>query len=623
MAWRGEKIRFWVPVVLLGLCLAGLVTRLTMLHTGFIGVEKEKEPTYKLTLNPIALRGGIYDYLSIAAPPDKRHAYALTKVVWEYGLDPKAGNEDPNHPGQKIKPEVRSANVSNLTEALNLPYRKVVDAYAEYGLHERQYVLLATNEDESVHARLSKIHGLNVSEKIVRVYPQGRDLSQVVGFIGFPTNTITEPIGIAGIEQRYERFLKGTPGRVTGKKDAHGRELRILRESTAEPRPGNDVYLTVDHNIQHEVERILLEGRLRHQAERVWAIVMDVKTGGVLAMATMPDFDPGSFAKFPLEQRKNFAIAQVYEPGSVMKTITACAAINDGLVGPNTVKSTDRNDTRYYKLPTDSHRMDDTMTVREALVHSCNVIFGKIGYDLGPRRLRSYMENFGFGKKTGIELPGEQKGILPQLKDWDKLKQSRAPIGQGVAVTAIQLASAYACIANDGELLKPYIVDRIVQHGKSPTDESAIIYKHERQVVGHPIRPDTARKVREMMLGVAKKGGTARRAAVPGYTVAGKTGTAQIARLKAEGGGYYDDRFHASFIGMVPASRPRVVILVTYCRPFTCRRRDTAEARGLEVNNHQGGVCAGLTFKEIADYVLRYLAVEPDVPEDVPEDEDT
>ena len=609
MAWRSEKIRFWIPVVLLIACLVGLAARLSLLHLGYVVIKKA--PTYTLTQNSIAVRGSIYS--STGVP------YARTKVIWEYAVDPKAGNEDPNHPGRKVDPAVRWANITNLATSLNLPQVKVMDAYAEYARRGRRFVPLTTNEDEVVHAQLSKIHELCVSERIVRVYPQGRNLSQVIGFVSRdPTNAV----GAVGIEQRYERHLKGSPGRVTGRKDAHGRELRILRESTAEPCPGNDIYLTVDHNIQHEVERILQEGRLRHQAERVWAIVLDVKTGGVLAMATMPDYDPGNFSSFTNTLYKNYAVAQVYDPGSVMKTITACAAINEGMVGPNTVMSTDRSDPRYYRLPTDSHKMDDFMTVRDALVHSCNVIYGKLGYDLGPRRLRSYMTEFGFGQKTGIELPGEEKGLLPPLPKWDKLKQSRAPIGQGVQVTALQMAAAYACIANDGELLRPYIVERIVEHDKSPADESAIVFQHERQVVGHPIRPETARQVREMMLGVAKKGGTARRAAVAGYTVAGKTGTAQIARPKDLGGGYYDDRFNASFIGIVPASKPRVVILVTYHKPVACRRRDTSEARGIPLYNHQGGVCAAPTFSEIAAYVLRYLAVEPDVPDEVPEDDD-
>ena len=613
MAWRGEKIRFWFPVAVLGICLVGVASRLTMLHLG--GGEIEKEPTYKLIRNTLALRGSVYS--STGVP------YARTKVVWEYAVDPKAGNEDPNHHGRKVKPEVRWANITNLAESLNLPQAKVMDAYAEYARRGRRYVFLTTNEDETVHTRLSNIHELSVSEKLVRVYPQGMDLSQVVGFIGFPTNTLKVPVGVAGVEQRFEKQLRGSPGRLTGLKNAHGQELRLMREINADARPGNDIYLTVDHNIQHEVERILKEGRLRHQAERVWSIVLEVKTGAVLAMATIPGYDPGRFNDAPFETYRNCAVAQFYDPGSVMKTITACAAINEGIVGPNTVMSTDRKDPRYYRLPTDSHKMDDQMTVRDALVHSCNVIFGKLGCDLGPRRLWTYMSDFGFGHKTGIELPGEENGLLPSWQQWDKLKQSRAPIGQGIQVTSIQLAAAYACIANDGELLQPYIVERIVKHDAPDDDVSAVVYQHERQVLGHPIRPDTARRVRDMMLGVAKKGGTARRAAVPGYTVAGKTGTAQIVRPKTEGGGYYDDRFNASFIGIVPASRPKVVILVTYHKPFTCRRRDTSEARGIPIYNHQGGVCAGPTFSEIAQFVLRYLAVEPDVPDEVPEEDDT
>ena len=578
-----------------------------MLHLGY--VEIEKKPTYTLVRNTVALRGSIFS--STGVP------YARSKVVWEYAVDPKAGNENAVHPNRPVDPAVRWANITNLSESLNLPVEKVMDAYAEYARRKRRYVFLATNEDETVHAKLSRIHELSVSEKIVRVYPQGRDLSQVVGFV---SRDVTNAVGSAGLEQRFERQLRGAPGRMTGVKDAHGRELRILRESYAESRPGNDVYLTIDHNIQHEVERILLEGRLRHQAERVWSIVMDVKTGAVLAMATLPDYDPSNFTSSTAALRKNYAVAQVYDPGSVMKTITACAAINERIVSPDTVMSTDRKDPRYFRLPTDSHKMDDFMTVRNALVHSCNVIYGKLGCDLGPRRLRTYMSEFGFGSKTGIELPGEEKGLLPPWQKWDKLKQSRAPIGQGVSVTAIQLAAAYCCIANDGELLRPYIVERIVQHGTSGDDDvSTVVYQHERQVLGHPIRPETARHVREMMLGVAKKGGTARKAAVAGYTVAGKTGTAQIAR---PGGGYYDDQFNASFIGIVPASKPQVVILVTYHKPFTCRRRDTSEARGVPIYNHQGGVCAGPTFSEIAAFVLRYLAVEPDVPDEVPEEDD-
>ena len=606
MAWRSERLRFWIPVVFLSAGAVGLAVRLTLLHFGF--VKLENTPTYRFTRYPTAPRGGIYSCTGVP--------FACTKTVWDYHVDAKVANEDPRHPGRPVSSAMRWAHMTNLAVSLDIPLVKVMDVYAR---PDKRYIYLATSDDDSVHGRLSGMHELSVSERQVRVYPQGRHLSQVLGFVSRdPTNRV----GGAGIELRYERFLKGMAGRVTGVRNAHGRELRVLRQEdkALESKPGCDVYLTIDHNIQYEVEKILSAGLARHQAERVWAIVLQVKTGAVLAMATLPDYDPDDFPSSTTEQRINRVISESYEPGSVMKTITACAAINERLVGPNSMINTDRKDTRYYRLPGDgSHQWEPFMSVKDALVHSSNIVFGKIGFDLGPQRLWTYMDAFGLGRKTGIELPGEESGILPQWKKWDKVKWSRAPIGQGVAVTAIQLASAYACIGNDGELLKPYIVERIVERDEDGGDSSSVVYRHQRQSLGHPIRSETARIVRSMMLGVAKKGGTAKKAAVPGYTIAGKTGTAQM----QEGRGYSENNFNASFIGIVPASRPEVVILVTYQKPATCRRRDTSEAKGIPLFNHQGGVCAGPTFSEIATFVLRYLAVEPDVPEEVPEDGET
>ena len=252
------------------------------------------------------------------------------------------------------------------------------------------------------------------------------------------------------------------------------------------------------------------------------------------------------------------------------------------------------------------------MSVREALVHSSNIVFGKLGYDLGPHKLWDYMTQFGLGRKSGIKLPGEETGIIPNWQRWDKVKWSRAPIGQGIAVTALQLAAAYAAIGNDGELLRPYLVEKVVDH------DGEEVYRHHREVLGHPITPSVAQKVRDMMTGVAKKGGTAKRAAVPGYTVAGKTGTAQM----KEGRGYSSTNYNASFIGIVPATQPEIVILVTYQKPFYCRSRATSEAEGVPIFNHQGGICAAPTFRDIAQVVLRYLEVPPDIPEDIPEEED-
>ena len=286
-----------------------------------------------------------------------------------------------------------------------------------------------------------------------------------------------------------------------------------------------------------------------------------------------------------------------------MKTITACAVLNERLVGPDTLMDTRRDDPRYYKLPGDgSHVWPPMMSVRDALVHSSNIVFGKLGVNLGPVRLHKYMKAFGLGARTEIDLPGEERGILPEPSKWDKASQSRAPIGQFVAVTAIQLASAYCAIANDGELLRPYVVEKVVE------PDGTVRYAHAREVVSRPISVSTARKVRQMMEGVAKKGGTARRAAVRGYSVAGKTGTAQM----KEGRGYSQRNYNASFIGIIPAGRPEVVLLVTYQKPAYHKPR---------AYNHQGGMCAAPTFSRIATFAMRYLGVEPDRPEEILENE--
>jgi cell division protein FtsI/penicillin-binding protein 2 len=283
-----------------------------------------------------------------------------------------------------------------------------------------------------------------------------------------------------------------------------------------------------------------------------------------------------------------------------MKVITAAAAIDSGLVTAETLYRTHRNDERYFRLPGDgSHVWDDYMTVRDAIVHSSNIVIGKLGCDLGPERLWKYMRMFGFGGKTGIELPGEQYGILHHWKKWDKATWSRAPIGQGVSVTAIQLASAYQAIANDGVRMKPYIVSRVED---AAGDE---LYRHQPRELGRCVSAATARTMRKMMMDVATRQGTARRAAIRGYSIAGKTGTAQ----KSVGRTYAEGLYRATFCGIVPAMDPRIVVLVTL--DFDAKTR-----------YHQGGNSAGPVFKRIATMALRYLMVPPDRPDELEESED-
>lgn len=609
MSGTSEKIRFCLPAALLTLAAIGIGVRLVLLHLSLV-TGRTKQPNYAFTRNSQGCRGSIYCM-------NGNEVLAQTKTVWDYHVDAQAATIDPMNPKQPISVTARREKMQTIADVLQIPLLRVMDAYATRDPKNpkkmARYVKLATSDDDGIHAVLSdpkrRFNELSITERQVRVYPQGRRLSHIVGFVSRdPTNRV----GVAGIELRYERWLKGTPGTVRGTRLATGGEARVRREIDVDARSGNDVYLTIDPNIQYEVERALAAGVASNKAERAWAIVLSVRTGAVLALANLPDYDPNEYNKSPDSARFNGAISENYEPGSVMKTITACAVLNERIAGPDTMISTARNDPNYYRLPGDgTHKWEERMSVKDALVHSSNIVYGKLGVDLGPKRLWSYMTAFGLGRRTGIELPGEETGIIPNWNAWDKVKWSRAPIGQGVAVTAIQLASAYAAIGNDGELLRPYLVQKVVD------PDGAVLYENNgREVMGHPIRPDTARKVREMMLGVAKKGGTARRAAVMGYSVAGKTGTAQM----RDGKGYSQTAYNASFVGIVPASRPEIVILVTYQKPAYCRSFKLSQETGIPLYNHQGGICAAPTFSRIASTVLRYMAVEPDIPEEIDPD---
>jgi len=580
---RGENWRFWLPVVLLLLFAGYSAQKLVRAHVD----PDVADLDYTFTRDLPGCRGSIYDAFG--------KSYPLVKSVpiWEYRMDPVAlTNRIVRRKGEE--PRTRGQIADTIAAALGLDRIKVRKMALDTS---KRYQFLAISSDPEAHDILCDSHrvaGLRIEDTQVRQYLHGRLLSHVLGSVN-AANT-----GSAGIELRYNRDLTGVPGKIRGMKDAHGHEIYDRRIETIAPLPGADIYLTVDHNIQYEAESALKWGMEEYGAASGWCIVMNPATGAILAMASRPDFDPLAFGRASDAAKVNRATNFTYEPGSVMKVITVAGAIDMGLVSPGKKYSTNRNDERYYKLPGDgSHVWEPTMTVGDAVVHSSNIVVGKIGSDMGPKNLWTYMTRFGFGAKTGIELPGEEIGILPPWQKWDKVKWSRAPIGQGVSVTAIQLCSAYQAIANDGLRMRPYIVEKIVDH------HGEEVYRHTPTPAGRPIKATTAREMRRIMLGVASPAGTARRAAIRGYSVAGKTGTAQ----KVVNGHYSDSLFRATFCGMVPATEPKLVILVTL---------DFDEKRKF----HQGGNSSGPVFKRIAIGALRYLMIPPDKPEELTEFDD-
>ena len=612
MAFVSEKNRFWAIAGVLLAVAACVGYRLVMVHLKLVDINV-RNPRYWFTREVRGLRGGIY------SDTCGRQPFACSLPIWEYHVDPQSVNLKLKHKDGTY--HSREAEVQTVAKAMGMDVDKVRDIY--WRVNSR-YVPLGSTDKDDVHKIMSdkkKVTGVAIDERQVRRYPQGTMLSHVIGCTSLNHKT-GNPIGERGLELQYEEYLKGKSGQIQGMRDARGREIRDRRVTDVDPTPGANLYLTIDHNVQYAVEKALYEGFTNCQAKAGWAIVLDVHKGSILAMATCPTFNPAKssdLANFRWNEAKkryeflhyNRCISENHEPGSVMKTITACAVLNEKMVGADTLVNTDRNEPDFYRLPGDgSHKWPQFMSVREALVHSSNIVYGKLGYRLGPRRLWEYFKAFGFGRKTGIDLPDEQKGIVPEWTKWGKADWSRAAIGQYLAVTPIQMAMAYGAVANGGKLMKPYVVDRVV------AADGTVLFRNEPVVVGQPITSDTARRVREMMLGVARPGGTARRAAVKGYSIAGKTGTAQM----KEGKGYSKMNYNASFVGILPAMNPSIVILVTYQQPEHCISYKYHEQTGLPLYNHQGGVCAAPVFKRIATVVSRYLGIEPDKPEELIEE---
>ena len=529
-----------------------------------------------------ARRGSIYDATG----------YPLVKSVpiWEYHLDPVAlTNRVVRRKGEPPRPP--AAIVKTVSSALGLNFRETLAKSANY---KNRYQFLARSTDSEAHRIIADsrlVAGVAISDKQERQYLHGTLMSHVLGSIN------AEEEASAGLELKYDRFLTGVPGRIQGMKDANGRELYDKRKISIDPIAGADIHLTLDHNLQYEAENQLKAGIEEFGAAAGWAIVMNATNGAVLAMASYPDFDPSAYGKTTDAQKLNRCVGYTYEPGSVMKVITVASAINEKFVRPDSLYNTKRDDPAYYRLPGDgSHVWEPFMSVADAVVHSSNIVVGKLGYDFGQERLYNYMRAFGFGAKTGIELPGEEVGILRDWRKWDKATWSRAPIGQAVAVTPIQLISAYQAIANDGLRMRPHLIDRIV--GSNGEE----IYRHLDEPLGRPISAETARTMREVMKPVASAQGTARRAAIKGYSVAGKTGTAQK-KLPGQRG-YALGLYIASFCGIVPADDPAIVVLVSL---------DFDEHRTF----HQGGNSSAVVFRKLATEALKYLMVPSDKPEEI------
>ena len=444
----------------------------------------------------------------------------------------------------------------------------------------RGFVYVARKADPALAAKLARkgLPGLGFYPEERRFYPQLNLASQVIGYAGVDNH------GLAGLELSLDRQLAGRPGRERIVKDASGQAIDTV-VSQAE-RDGQDVYTTLDHTIQANAQAVLRDTVLRWHARSATAIVLDPATGAVRAMAVAPGFDANKYPEVWRALQRNRAVTDTYEPGSTFKLVTVAGVLSDRIVSPSTrfvlpyeIQVADR------KIHDAEPRGTETLSVSQILSRSSNVGAITLAQRLTQHRLVQWIQRFGFGHLTGIDFPGESPGIVLPENDWSGSSIGNIPIGQGIAVTPIQMAAAYASIANRGMWTQPHLVDHV---GSGRTMRPA---RHR------VVSPWVASQLMAMLKNVVAEG-TGTLAAVPGYQVAGKTGTA--AKPDPQGG-YSDTRYVASFVGVVPASRPRLVILVSVDEP-----------KGAI----WGGVVAAPAFAEIAKFDLQYLdgGVPPDAP---------
>lgn len=480
---------------------------------------------------------------------------------------------------RKISEPVKASN--DLASALNIDRRKLLDRLSSN--RKFMWIKRKISEDESKKVEALGMDGIYMMRENNRFYPGKALASTILGAVGFDS----EPLG--GIELYYSDSLssQSKPGKF--RRDARGH--LYLSPSDDAAYPIANVELTIDRTIQFLAEKELEAGVRRANAKGGSAVVVDVNSGAMLAMANYPSFDPNEYASYPLSNWRNRAMVDPYEPGSTFKVIVISAALDRGVVN-----SEDIFDCENGKVQVADHIIGDAhphgkLSVADIVKVSSNIGAYKVSKRLSRQELYDGIRAFGFGSKSSIDLPGESVGIVSAPGSWSELQQATIAFGQGIAATPLQMAMAMASIANGGSLLKPYVVKRIV-------DENGMELSAGRtEVAGYPIKPATAALMRRLLKSVVERGGTGTLAASLEYQMAGKTGTAQKADPVT--GGYAKGKYYASFVGFAPFEKPRVAVFVGIDEP-----------RG---GMYYGGQVAAPVFKNIAEGALEYMMVPGDI----------
>jgi cell division protein FtsI/penicillin-binding protein 2 len=562
MIEQNRKLRMAFVALLVFSILGGLGARLAFLHLGTHEDYEDRVARMRHTERTIpAERGRITDRLG--------NTLALDLAVKDVWVDPLVVQENGHVPFM----------ANQLGRILQVPPAQILDRMSR---ERRRFEYLQRNVELDVADQIQRLsfRGIYMDDAMTRHYTQSALMAHVVGFANH------EGVGSAGVEQFYHNKLRGIPGLQVSERDGRRREMYGRRRIDLPPRRGNDIQLTLDQNLQYIMEEALRHGIEEYQAKAAWAIMMKVQTGEILAMASIPTFNLNEFRQSSEEERRNRAISFNYEPGSTFKAAVIAAAFNEGLVRPEDIIDCENGIWQHRGRPLRDYSPNGRISVAEVLKKSSNIGTAKIALMMPEAQLESYVRQFGIGRLTGIDLPGEESGIFHPRNRWSAISISRIAMGHEVAVTALQLLNSVNAIANQGQLMKPHVVRSIAD------TNGRLLYRAEPEVLSQPIRPEVARLMCDLLARVTETGGTGTRATVEGYRVAGKTGTAQ--KVRPDGRGYSDRLNVASFVGFMPAENPVFSMIVVVDEPR---------------NPRTGGAVAAPLFRRIAQPAARYLEI--------------
>lgn len=529
-------------------------------HTEYVSrAAKQQERT--LTLNPV--RGSILDRAG--------RVLAESVVAESFYADPQAISDPKAAARALARIPAIGANERELEKRLR-------------GKGEFAWLARQVSPETAQQIKALKLAGIYSLEEHRRSYPKLSLAANVLGYVSLDGE------GLAGAEHSLDDYVKGKAGKVTLLRDAKRGMYMVGGKGANAPVDGQHVVLTIDSVIQFLAERALQRAVDQYHATSGSVVVLDARDNSILALASNPTFDPNRFKDFSANAWRNRPVQDLYEPGSTFKIVAASGGLEEGLVTPSqmvdcadgsieiaNVRIREHGGNRYGVIP-----------FEEVLVHSSNVGIIRVGLSLGPRRLFNYVRKFGFGTRTGVELPGEAQGLVRPTERWSMLSNAVISMGQEIGITPLQLADAFSTIANGGVRRPLHIVDRVVD------DEGHVVFATPTAAGQRVVSEKTAAVMNEILKAVVARG-TGQNAAISEHVVAGKTGTAQ----KAGRGGYSADKFVASFAGYVPADRPRLVIVAVVDEP-----------RGAQY----GGTVAAPIFHEVAEAALRYLRVDPSIP---------